>query len=265
MTQSAGIITASRLGVRTQNAVNLTAANNVNILTGNVSGAGNAFTFQNEADGFAVGGIAANGTIFSATAGITTAATTASGAESGDITLSATAGSITISQNLTTGNATVANAAGVTTAKSGDISVTSVTGITGAGRLITGNASVDAVTAGNIDTATSGTITLNVTGSGDVGLSVADALTIGSATVTNNTADDTATTGNIVITSADRVNNGTPGSALDVSFGSASGGQTNTAGTLATTTDGGAAAAGEIRFTSGEALTLGALTTAGGT
>ncbi|HHJ15163.1 MAG TPA: filamentous hemagglutinin N-terminal domain-containing protein, partial [Gammaproteobacteria bacterium] len=191
---------------------------------------------------------------------ITTADVTASGTASGGIAITATTGSITLNNNLTTGNATVADAAGVTTATSGNIDLTAVTGISGAGTVTTGNASVDATTDDAADTATSGTITLNVTGAGDVGLSTADALTTGSATVTTETsANEVATVGDIVVTSADRVNNGTPGTALDVSFGTASGSSSNTVGALSITTDGGAGALGEILVTSGEALNLGVL------
>ncbi|KAF0187424.1 MAG: Outer membrane adhesin like protein, partial [Gammaproteobacteria bacterium] len=46
-----------------------------------------------------------------------------------------------------------------------------------------------------------------------------------------------------------------------MSFGAATGGAINTAGTLAITTDGGVGAAGEIQITSSEALSLGVLNT----
>lgn len=74
----------------------------------------------------------------------------------------------------------------------------------------------------------------------------------------------TATSGNIVFTSADRINNGTAGGTLDVSFGTASAGATNTTGTLAATTDGGAGAAGEVVVKSDEALRVGNVNAAGG-
>jgi filamentous hemagglutinin family protein len=201
------------------------------------------------------------GTSVTVNGAITTGNVTTAGTASGDIIITATTGTITLNNNLTTGNATVADTAGVTTAKSGDINLEAATGINGAGVVTTGDASVDATTDDASDTATSGTITLNVTGAGDVGLSGINALTVGAATVTNETsANEVATVGDIVVTSADAVNNGTSGSALDVSFGSASGSSSNTVGKLVVTTDG-SGAAGEIRITTGEALSLGVLNT----
>ena len=178
----------------------------------------------------------------------------------GAVTLSA-GGNVVLNADITTGSATVADAAGNQTAASGNIGITAGTGISGAGRLITGNAVLTGTAAGN-ETIRSGTITLNVTGAGAVGMSGANALTIGSAT--GNGAGSTATTGNITFTSADRVNNGTAGGAIDVLFGVASGGATNNSGSLTAATDGGVGASGEIVITSGEALRLGVINAAGG-
>jgi len=178
----------------------------------------------------------------------------------GSVTLNA-GGNVMLNADITTGNATVADAGGNQTAYSGNIAITTGTGISGAGRLITGNTTLTGAAAGT-EQIRSGNITLNVTGAGTIGLSGANALTIGSAT--GNGAGSTATTGNITFTSADRINNGTAGGALDVSFGTAAGGATNTVGSLTATTDGGAGASGEIAIGSGEALRLGAINAAGG-
>jgi filamentous hemagglutinin family protein len=209
--------------------------------------------------GFGLSATATTGNI-TVSAPITTASRVTSGT-TGGVTLTATGGAVAINANITTGDATVPDIAGNQTPATGSIAVTAATGISGTGRLITGNAIVTGAAAG-VETSTSGNITLNVTGAGAVGLSASNALTIGSAT--GNGAGSTATSGNITFTSADRINNGTPGAAIDVSFGIASVGATNNPGSLIATTDGGAGAAGEIRINSGEPLRLGAINAGGG-
>lgn len=176
---------------------------------------------------------------------LTTGNVMTTGDASGSISIISDTATITVNDDLITGDAIVPDAAGISTATTGDIDLMALAGISGAGSLTTGSAQVDAATADAVDTATSGSITVNVTGTGDVGLSGAPGLGIGSATVVNNTTNDVAMTGNITVI-ADRVNNGTPGTALQITFGAATGAQTNTAGTLSATTDGGPAGAGEV-------------------
>ena len=235
--------------------INAAAANVVLQATNNILFT-NAVSMTNAGVGLTATAQTGNITV---NAPITTANRATSGT-TGAVTLSA-GGNVALNAGITTGSATVADAAGNQTAASGNIGVTAGTGISGAGRLITGNAALTGAATGT-ETIRSGTITLNVTGAGAVGLSGANALTIGAAT--GNGAGSTATSGNITFTSADRISNGTAGGAIDVSFGAASGGATNTIGSLAATTDGGAGASGEIVITSGEALRLGALNAAGG-
>ncbi|MBI4985289.1 MAG: filamentous hemagglutinin N-terminal domain-containing protein [Rhodocyclales bacterium] len=200
-TQSAGTITADSFGIRTSGAVVLTAANNVTTLAANVSGSGNSFTFQNETDGFAVGTVAAAGTIYASTTGITTADVTAG--SSGGITLSGS-GAIAINAALATGTSNIAEAGGAETAQTGAIQITSsastITG-NGSGTLTTGAATVDGTT--DNDSATSGTITLSA--SGAIQLAAADALNVGTTTVTNGNAGDSALAGNITVTTADKM------------------------------------------------------------
>ncbi|OGT79553.1 MAG: hypothetical protein A3H91_15460, partial [Gammaproteobacteria bacterium RIFCSPLOWO2_02_FULL_61_13] len=259
VTQDAnGEIFASGLELLGAGAYTLTqTGNNVATLAASTTGSIN----YNDANALTVGTVN--------TAGITTAASTTDGVASGSVTLSTTAGgagAINITNNVTTGNASVTDVtAAANSAASGSISITADMGITGIGRLITGNADITANQVVDVgDSAASGTITLNVTGAGNVAMSGLNALTIGSATA--NDTLDTATTGNITIgntNAPDSVNNGMPVIALDVSFGTATGGVTTTAGVLNVTTDGGVGDAGAIRITSGEALRVGALATAG--
>ena len=294
----AGIITTTGLQVSSAGAT-LDAANNVTNLAAVMSGDGTDFIFTGETDGFTVttvdtvvGITTANaasdsGDITMSSAGpiviftgetdgftVTTVdtvvgITTANAAsDSGDITMSS-AGPIVINQAMTTGNDTPpANGAADDIAVTGFISVTS-TGSTingdANGILTTGVATVDATggDAGGGDTATSGSITLSA--SGAIQLAAANALTIGNAVVVANTGNDNATTGNIIVTTAAKISSNGANAEVDVSFGTATGGQVNTAGVLRATTTGAGGDAGGIFFTSGEALSLGALDTADGT
>ncbi|QDU28396.1 Hemolysin, chromosomal [Anatilimnocola aggregata] len=300
-TQTAAI-TAAQLELLGAGPYTLTQANNVTTLAANLTGAGSGVSFT-DANTLIVGTVGATTGITTAassgadttgndtrtsggvTLSVTTGNLTISGAlttgnvsvpgasagtdaaTSGSITATATAGSITVGANLTTGTATEDDDnSGNESTISGSISLTSATGISGVGRLITGNASHTGTVAAGTDTVTSGSITLNVTGAGDVGLSATSALTIGTA-VGLATATETVTAGNITITSADRVNNGTVGSALSVLFGNASGGSANVVGALSVTTDGLAGNAGEIRVTNSgtTAIRVGTLNTADAT
>ncbi|MDB9751456.1 filamentous hemagglutinin N-terminal domain-containing protein, partial [Gammaproteobacteria bacterium] len=86
LTQSSGTIISNGLGIIANDTVNLTAANNITTLAANVTGNGNAFTFQNETNGFTVGSISASG-IFATTNGIIT---------DGNINLTTNAGNLTL-------------------------------------------------------------------------------------------------------------------------------------------------------------------------
>ena len=175
----------------------------------------------------------------------------------------ASQGSITLDGNATTANITDAGSGSADDISTGAISLTAATGISGAAKLITGNASVDAVGGGGIDSATSGAINLDVTGTGDITLSSAEALTVGSATVLNAVGDDdTTTTGNITITSADQVE-AAGSTAVHVKFGAASGGFSNNDGDLSVTTDG-VGAAGDLRIASTGAFDVTALNASAG-
>jgi len=237
ITDTTGSISVSELALVTSStnstAVSLDAANNVTNLAANLTGEGGVFSFTNEADGFTVSSV-------DGVDGITTAGSSTSGTATGGITLSVTTGTITITNNVTTGPASVVDAAGDQSAVSGNINLTATTGISGAGQLVTGSAELTGADAGAAanDTVTSGTIILNLTGAGDVGLSGTNALQIGTATG-NDPSSLIATTGDISIgntNAPNRVNDGAVDSALEIVFGGATGGSTNTPGTLSVTT-----------------------------
>jgi len=246
-------IAVTNLAITSVGAVTLNSANNVTTLAATVTGAGNAFAFQNEADGFTVG-------VVDGVTGMQTADVSAAGVvTTGSITLSSTGG-IVIDEAISTGNADSSD----NDATSGDISITSSGGsITGDSALTTGLAEASDANFGN-DPATSGSITLSA--SGAILLSASDALRTGDATVINgdNAANDVATSGSITISNADKVSSDGGTGAVDVRIGAVSnaGAPAGIAsGTLTITTDGGAGDAGGIFITSGEALTLGALDT----
>ena len=222
------------------------------------TGAGGNIKLVNSAS--VVGGGVTGNLNITAAGAITTAARATSGA-TGTATLIA-GGAIALGANVTTGNASSADAAGNQVATSGNIVISAGAGVTGAGRLITGNASISGAAAAGNDTATSGNIAVTAgTGgvSGGIGLSsVGNALTIGTAQ--RSVVTDTATAGNITLSSRDEINNGTASVAIGITKGAASGATTNNAGAIAVTTS---TAAGNAFLIVAGPLRFGASTVAG--
>ena len=222
------------------------------------TGAGGNIKLVNSAS--VVGGGVTGNLNITAAGAITTAARATSGA-TGTATLIA-GGAIALGANVTTGNASSADAAGNQVATSGNIVISAGAGVTGAGRLITGNASISGAAAAGNDTATSGNIAVTAgTGgvSGGIGLSsVGNALTIGTAQ--RSVVTDTATAGNITLSSRDEINNGTASVAIGITKGAASGATTNNAGAIAVTTS---TAAGNAFLSVAGPLRFGASTVAG--
>ncbi|WP_165873395.1 filamentous hemagglutinin N-terminal domain-containing protein [Parasulfuritortus cantonensis] len=159
LTQSAGTITAGSLGIQSLNAVSLTAANYIGTVAADVTGVGQEFRLQNEANGFVVGTVSGNGTIFTAVDGITTADTNTSGVASGSIWLSTTAGDISIDSAVTTGDASASGIGGAHTATSGSVTIAAggSGSVFGTGGIVTGSATInnasgnDDAYAGSID------------------------------------------------------------------------------------------------------------------
>ncbi|MBI2993244.1 MAG: S-layer family protein [Gammaproteobacteria bacterium] len=172
---------------------------------------------------------------------------------------------IVLNATVTTGNVTTTGTLGLDTAVSGSISTSAGTTITGngSGRLITGAASVDGTATGDDDTATSGSITLSAGGA--IELAAADALTIGNASVVDGAGSTTATAGSITVSTADKISSDGTSGGVDLKFGTATGADVLVYGSVSVTTDGGAGDAGGIFLTSGEALRVGALSTAAAT
>ncbi len=172
---------------------------------------------------------------------ITTLGTTTSGTASGSVNLTSNSGNIAINSNITTGNASVTNAAGTTIAQSGNITVFATGGgVSGNGVLTTGSATLTGNT-GRVatDAATSGSIAI-AAGTGGVNLGGANSLTIGTSNVTPN--QGTATVGNISIASGGAINSS--GSSLQANFGAANSGgsaATRVAGKLSASTSAGGA------------------------
>jgi len=186
-----GITGGKNLAIEAGGAVTINDLNtDVDMLAVNLTGEGDDFNFR-DSNGFTVGTV-------DGVTGITTADSTTSGVSSGAVTLATINGTITISENVMTGNATVADI-GSTTAQTGSILVTAggSGNIYGTGMLITGDATVTAGNAGDI--AQSGDITLSA----------------------NRVSADGATTDH-----------------LNVQVGSTASGGADTAGKLAVTTDG---------------------------
>jgi hypothetical protein len=108
ISQNAGdVITAAGLTARSQGAITLTEANDVDTLAGSISGAGNAFQFT-DSDGLTIGTMAAVGGVV-ATNGIAT--------NNGAITVNAANGPVTVANtaaasDVTAGTSTVALTAG---------------------------------------------------------------------------------------------------------------------------------------------------------
>ncbi len=230
---------------------------NVTNLAAEVTGDGNDFIYTDEIGGFTVASV-------DGVDGISTANATS---DSGDITLSSD-GTININQAIVTGSDTVTATDVGDAALTGSILVTSISGAIigdGSGTVTTGAAEVggnDAVAVA--DTATSGSITLSA--DGVIELAATNALATGNATVTDADLNDTATTGSIIL-SGDTVTDGA-GGLVSVAMGTATGVPgAEVAGVLTATTDGtgGGVLDSAILVTSADDLTLGGLTTSGGT
>ncbi|MGQ0651400.1 MAG: beta strand repeat-containing protein, partial [Betaproteobacteria bacterium] len=244
--------------------------NDVNTTAATVTataGSGGVFVTESDGAGFTASAQGAGNIVLASTTGaLTIAGATSTGA--GSITLTASAGDVVLNNTVTTGNVTVAGTTpGSEIATTASISVTAGGAISGnaSGRLITGNAEVTAgAGTGGSDTASSGSITLNAAGA--VQLPAANALTIGSAIVADGLGATAASAGSITVgnvTAPTRLAADALTAALDVSFGAASGADTNTQGLLNVTTSGGVGNAGGIFVTSGEALSVGTLATSG--
>ena len=183
---------------------------------------------------------------------------TTSGATA-DITLTSESAAVIVDADVTTGSATVADAATGQTAESGAVTISAATSVSGSGRLITGNATLTGAGAGGSDSAMSGNISVTASGGG-IGLSAASALTTGDAARTD-AVTDSATAGDITLNSQGEINNGTASTALDITVGTASGATANSPGNLTVATTG---AGGNIFISSGSALRVGDVDTAGG-
>ena len=154
------------------------------------------------------------------------------------LTATTQTGGIAVNANITTANASVADAVGNQTPTSGSITLSAGTSVTGTGRLTTGNAQLTGIDAAGTDSATSGSISITAgTGgvSGAIGLSNTTALVIGTATRVG-ASTDTATAGNITLTSRDGIDNGTALTPLQVSFGAATGAAALNQGSLSINT-----------------------------
>ncbi len=189
LNQTGGAISASSLGIEAETVTALTPPANLSTLAFNITGAGN-FTFT-DPDDFAVG-----------TVGTVVGGTTADG----NISLTATNGTITVSDNITAGGTgtVLLDANGGTS----DISVGAV--ITSSSGIITLNADNDvgfgaagsiSSTSGNVSvtadadaaaTGTSGAVTMNAAssvnaGSGTISLSADEGITLSLLQTTDNT------------------------------------------------------------------------------
>ena len=197
---SAGGISATTRGAVV--AFTNTTAGNVTITNSRASGmtvsGSNSFVGGNVSVTETVGALTVG------TSGISTAATTVAGTPSGNIGITATAGGIVLTGNVTTGAATVPDGGGVQIATSGSITLNAAAGsVTGVGRLITGDAVLTGVGGNPGDAATSGGIGITA-GAAGVTLTGVDALRIGGASVENSSG--TATIGNLSITSGGAIN-----------------------------------------------------------
>jgi hypothetical protein len=189
---------------------------------------------------------------------------TTAGTFNGNMVVINAAGNVFLNASVVTGDVTEPGTfSGSETARTGGISVTAGSAITGnaSGRLITGAASVSAGTAGlGSDNAISGNITLSAGGA--ITLAAANALTTGQAEITGSSAGgaDAANSGSITIQSADKVSSDGSTGKLDVSIGDVPVSTGNgTRGTFSVTTDGGAGDAGGIFVTSDSELQLATL------
>ena len=270
---ASGSVAVSGLRIRAGASVTLGDdynGNDVDTFSAEVLDAGYSVLFLNESSGFTVGTV-------DTLAGITTAGGEASDAfapqflSTGEVLLS-TDGSITVNDDIYTGDVTNGPRSVGEFTTSGAITLTAQDGIYGDARMVTGNVVHDGSLGGN-DVANSGSISLTIAGGeggGAVHLSAEDALTTGSSDLINVAGTvDFATSGSIVITGATNVSNGSGGStgnALDVQLGEASNDNPGfaTNGSINVQTTGGEGNAGEIRITSDDDLRVGTLETASG-
>gem|GEM_PF-3124632 len=171
-------------------------------------------------------------TVTAADATAVTGVKTTSG-NGGDISITNTAGTITVSQVISTANET---STGVST---GGITLT-----TSDDHIIV-NAQVSSGTNTVVSAPTSGSITLTA---GGVGAIYGTGSLVTGAATSNDGAADTATAGNITL-SANKISQSNGSSATDlfeIVLGDASGGNSNVDGKLSVTTDGGAGTAGGV-------------------
>ncbi len=171
ITQSAGVITATNLGLRAAGDITLSGANIVTTVAGNISGGvGNDFTY-NDSNGITLGSVAADGALFAATNGITT--------QGGNISVTA-GGGYNISQSVASNG--------------GNISLT-VGAVAGGMALVAGQS----INAG------SGSVTLQ----GGTGGGAANAINlVGAASNVSGTGGVSFTANNIAINAAANVNAG---------------------------------------------------------
>lgn len=169
-------------------------------------------------------------------------------------------GGITINAAVTTGNITVADAAGAQTVNSGGITLNSggpVT-ISASGSLTTGSAQLTGADGGD-DAVTSGSIL--ITSTGDAVLFDGN-LTTGNATVGDENGDDTATTGDIIISAGTGISGSgqaATGNALISAAGTGSGQNAATSGDISLTAGTGGISGG-IGLSAASALSIGTAT-----
>ncbi|MDI6795386.1 MAG: filamentous hemagglutinin N-terminal domain-containing protein, partial [Desulfatibacillaceae bacterium] len=170
----------------------------------------------------------------------------------GSFDIATQGGNVVVNATLATADVTVASTAGDDAAVSGSINITAANAgaLTGTGTIQTGNAIVDAA-GGGLDTADSGSITVNVGGT-ITGL----AFVTGDATVDNPDGDDIATAGSISLT-GDSI--GTDTIFVSTDLGTATGDVANNG--VLTLASRGLFSAGNIFITSPSDLYLGTVST----
>jgi len=222
-------ITETNLAIQSVGAVTLNSANNVTTLAANVTGAGNAFSYTNEADSVAIGSVdGVNGittlggaVTVAAVSGLTSsqAITTTAGINTGtisgavDLDVTAGAASIALAGNIitigNTSNATTAGAGGQVdiTAAFGTIAVADITSSGGAGSGQTGGAAGAITINANSSTTTLNGSTLTAAGGTGSSQGLGATVTFGASTAvilaTGAVVIDTgATAGDILFTNS---------------------------------------------------------------